>query len=117
MRDFLFHFLILKWYSNAENIFFLGNKIKVSIEIPKGFINYLEEFPILKLFKQHSISINNLPPLKVDRSLSSHIQIVANYLNLLDGEEINQKDIMFPDLSPDFIEKNKLFAQEIEQTK
>jgi len=51
MNEFLLSFLILRYYGKDENIFYLSKKIKVKIEIPNTFINFIEKFPILTLFK------------------------------------------------------------------
>jgi hypothetical protein len=80
MKEFLFSLLITKWYSRGENIFYLGNKINIKIEIPYGFIDFNKKFPILTLFKQTIISIEQLPKLKVPDQLSSNMQIACNYL-------------------------------------
>ena len=93
MKEFLFSLLITKWYYRGENIFYLGNKINVKVEIPFGFVNFLQKFPVLNLFKPRLISIEKLSPLKVEKSLSSNLQIVCNYLkfykeNLIDDNNI-----------------------------
>ena len=75
MNEFLFCFLITKSYSNKENIFYLGNKINIKIEIPYGFIDLRNQFPILNLFKQRLISIHKLPPLKITNELTSNIKL------------------------------------------
>ena len=58
MNEFLFCILITKSYSNKENIFYLNNKINIIIEIPYGFTDFRNQFPILNLFKQRLISIH-----------------------------------------------------------
>jgi hypothetical protein len=59
-EDFLFSFLIQKEYTQNEDIYCYQNNIKIKIEIPKGFYNFMDKFPILKIFKQKDI--NTLPP-------------------------------------------------------
>ena len=41
IKNFLFSFLITKCYSLQENIFYFGEEIKIKIEIPVSFENYL----------------------------------------------------------------------------
>ena len=58
-EDFIFSFLIQKFYSNNENIFCYENNVKIYIEIPNGFFNLMEKF---KLFREFSVyQINQLP--------------------------------------------------------
>ena len=62
MKDFLFNFLILGYYSKDDSVFYLSSNIEVMIEIPNCFYNFLDKFPILKLFDCYTITENNFPP-------------------------------------------------------
>ena len=50
MTDFLFSFLITKFYSNFEDILSISNDIQIYIEIPNEFTNFLEKFQMIKYF-------------------------------------------------------------------
>ena len=56
IREFLFSFLITKYYGINENIFYYGKEIKIIIEIPFGFIDYFKEYP--KLINFEKVIIN-----------------------------------------------------------
>ena len=68
-EDFIFSFLILKSYSNNENVFSYENNVKIFIEIPNGFFNFMDKF---KLLNEFSIKyINKLPKLEAHDSKES----------------------------------------------
>ncbi|ORX43504.1 hypothetical protein BCR36DRAFT_303669, partial [Piromyces finnis] len=62
IKEFLFSFLILKYYSQNENIFYYGNEIRIKVELPNGYINYMNLFPILDFFENLNIKKNQLQP-------------------------------------------------------
>ena len=51
MMEFLFSILITKLYGQNEDIFYLPKDIIIKIEIPNGFIDFINKFQILTLFK------------------------------------------------------------------
>ena len=112
LREFLFSFLILKYYSQNENIFYYGNEMKIKIEIPNSFLNYHKVFPILDFFENINIKQNNMPKLIVSDDLYSNIQIVCNYLKNIN--EINEKDIYFKGIS-DYESPNCIYAIQLSQ--
>ena len=112
LREFLFSFLILKYYSQNENIFYYGNEMKIKIEIPNSFLNYHKVFPILDFFENINIKQNNMPKLIVSDDLYSNIQIVCNYLKNIN--EINEKDIYFIGIS-DYESPNCIYAIQLSQ--
>ena len=61
-EDFLFSFLILKEYTQNEDIFCYQNNVHIKIEVPKGFYDFAQKFTLLKLFKEKKIS--SLPEFK-----------------------------------------------------
>ena len=69
-EDFLFSFLVQKEYTQNEDIYCYQNNIKIKIEIPKGFYNFMDKFPILKIFKQKEIT--SLPPFKILNDIDKH---------------------------------------------
>ena len=100
MKDFLYSFLITKLYGQNENIFYLSKKVEIIIEIPCGFINFFNKFPLLSMFKNKTeLKIENLPPLIVSREIDSNIQIVCNYLKLLKSGKLPEKDLIIDKVS------------------
>ena len=61
INEFLFSFLITKFYSNNETIIYIPKDIFIYIEIPNCFDNFLEKFSLLKIFKKDNISFDKLP--------------------------------------------------------
>ena len=106
MKDFLYSFLITKLYGQNENLFYLSKKVKIIIEIPCGFIDFFNKFPLLSMFKNRTeMKIENLPLLIVSKELNSNVQIVCNYLKLLKSGQLSDKDLIIDgiSLSPDDI--------------
>ena len=112
LREFLFTFLILKYYSQNENIFYYGDELKIKIELPNSFLDYQKLFPILQFFETINITQNNMPKLIVADFLLSNIQIVCNYLKNIN--EINERDIYIDGLS-DFEFPNCIYATLLNQ--
>ena len=87
MNEILLKLLILRYLESNNNIYYLGNELKILIEIPRGFIDFEEKYRILKLFKK--IYINKLPPLRLEENIqlvqNSPISIVAETLELLES--------------------------------
>ena len=112
MKDFLFSFLVTKLFGQNENIFYLSKKVEIMIEIPCGFVNFFNKFPLLSMFKnKKEMKIENLPSLifeNKDKPLNSNIQIVCNYLKLLKSGKLSEKDLIIDkvSLSRDDIEAN-----------
>ena len=110
MQDFLFSIIITKLYRQNEEIICLPKDIEIKIEIPNGFINYLEKFPILTLIprkEEHKMKISKLEPLIIYKDVTSNVQIVCNYLKLRKNNTLNDKDLDFPGITPDGIRNNK----------
>ena len=68
-EDFIFTFLIQKVYANNENIFCYENNVKIFIEIPNGFFNFMEKFKLFNEFSNYKI--NELPKLYLFENKSS----------------------------------------------
>ena len=61
INEFLFSFLITKFYNNNENIIYIPKDIDIYIEIPNCFENYFSKFSILEIFNRKNIStLSNL---------------------------------------------------------
>ena len=100
MLDFLFSLLITRVFGKNEDIFYLSKDIKIKVEIPNTFIDFFLKFPILTLFNIKEMKISNLPFLIVPEELDSNIQIIANYLNCQQKDEINNYDLIIPKVTP-----------------
>ena len=114
MMEFLFSILITRLYGQNEDIFYLFNEVDIKIEIPNGFIDFFQKFPILTLFRHKKLSINNLAPLIVENKINSNVQIVANYLKALKDENniIDIKNLFFETISPkDFLKNGKKYIE------
>ena len=107
MMEFLFSILITKLYGRNEDIFYLPREVEIKIEIPNGFINFFEKFPILTLFPLKKYSIKNLKPLIVSKEIHSNVQVVANYLKALKDDILENKDLYFDTISDEAMLKNK----------
>ena len=100
MTEFLFSLLITKIYGHDEDLFYFPKEIEIKIEIPNGFVNLINKFPILTLFDKTASLIRDLPPLIVDKDITSNVQIVANFLKLLKEEKMDKVDLYFEGITP-----------------
>ena len=102
MNEFLFSILITKIYGQNDEIFYLPYDLEIMIEKPNGFNYFINKFPILQIFSWVKLSSNFLRSLIVENRLDSNIQIVANYLKLLnhDRNSLNTNDIYFEGINP-----------------
>ena len=118
MTEFLFSLLITKLYGQSEDMFYLSKKIEIKVEIPNGFVDFINKFPLLTLFPNRILLIKKLPPLIVPKALDSNIQIVANYLKALKNNNINDKDLFFNDITPEEFSgyDTKVAAEELSQS-
>ena len=112
MTEFLFSILITKLYGHNENIFYLSKDVEIKIEIPNGFINYIQKFPLLTLFPKRKLLIKNLAPLIINEN----IQIVANYLKALKNNILTEKDIFFKGITPYEFSRNRIVSEELSQS-
>ena len=98
VQEILFKILILKKLDINEKIFYFGDELKIKIELPNGFFNYMDKFPILKLFKSN-IYLKELLPLKIPSNIKkiedNEIQIVANTLSMYKKGNIGNQNINF----------------------
>ena len=109
MIEFLFSFLILRYFGKDEDVFYLSKKVEIKIEIPNTFINFIEKFNILTLFNITEMKILELESLIVPKEINSDIQIVSNYLKCLKEKKIADYDLIIPGITPEsLIEISKL---------
>ena len=100
MKDFLYSFLITKLYGQNEDLFYLSKKVEIVIEIPCGFVNFFNKFPLLSMFKNKTeMKIAELPPLIIKHEIDSNIQIVCNYLKLLKSGKLSDTDLIIDKVS------------------
>ena len=96
LKEFLFKILVLKYYDFSNDIFYLGDKINIIIELPFSFINYFSLFPFLSIFE--IIQVNKLYPLRfinnnIKKVKDSNEQIVAKTLRNYYIKYINKINI------------------------
>ena len=95
MNEILFKLIILRYLDSRETIFYLGNDIRLIIELQNGFFELDKKYKILNLFKR--IHIDKLGPLRLEENIKlindSPILIVAEVLSLYDNDRIELKNI------------------------
>ena len=84
INEFLFSFLITKFYTNNEDIIYIPNNIKIYVEIPNSFENYLTKFGILNVFEIEHIELGKLPNLELDKN-------IRQIFNRMIGKETNEE--------------------------
>ena len=95
MKYFLFAILITKLYQANDNILYIPKDIHIYVEIPNGPLKFLDDYPILEIFKRIDIKLKEQLPLDItnDNSIKSlmysereniltHIEN-KNYLNII----------------------------------
>ena len=68
INEFLFSFLITNFYTNNEDIIYIPNNLKIYVEIPNSFENYLEKFGVLRVFQIENIELGKLHKLELDEN-------------------------------------------------
>ena len=79
--------LITKLYQTNDNILYIPKNINIYVEIPNGPQLFLDDYPILSLFKRTNITLNTL-----DESYSSKNLNEIFYKNLWQDKEIGEVD-------------------------
>ena len=87
LNEFLFSFLITKFYSSNENVIFIPTNIEIYIEIPNSFKDFISHYGILKFFKRDDdmITIDKLPELDLPED---KINLFKNMLGISDNKKI-----------------------------
>ena len=88
MNEFLFSFLITKFYTNNETIIYIPKDIEIYIEIPNCFKNYLSQFGILNIFPKKNISLNEIPKLHLPKQTIDNFKLM---LDLNTNKDIEEK--------------------------
>ena len=76
INEFLLSFLITKFYTNNEDIIYIPNNIKIYVEIPNSFENYLSKIGILNAFEIDTIKLGDLPKLELDEDIKKTFKIM-----------------------------------------
>ena len=94
LMDILFEILILKKFEFKGKIIYLGD-IKFYIEIPNDFYDYLNAYPLLKLFKINYIE--QLPKIQLKQDIEKikdcKFRTVANFLKNIENGSLKMKNI------------------------
>ena len=87
LNEFLFSFLITKFYASNENVIYIPINIEIYIEIPNSFKDFISNYGILKSFKRDDdiITIENLPELDLPED---KINLFKNMLGKDNNQEI-----------------------------
>ena len=97
VQEILLKMLILKKLDINERIFYFGDELKIIIELQNGFYNYLDKFPILRLFNNRIIE--KLPPIKLPKNSQNikgnPIQIVSMTLKYFEDGSIGKENINY----------------------
>ena len=90
IRNFLFQFIILKSFGKCT---YIDKEIKIFIEVSSDYINFYDDFKILKLFKKYHIQLKNnsnfYDKYKINPNSLENFIFVLNYLHLLKNGQIN----------------------------
>ena len=90
INEFLFSFLITKFYISNETIIYIPKNIEIYIEIPNCFKDYLSQFDILNIFPRQNISLNQISKLNLSPNI---IDIFSKKILLNTNKEIEEKFI------------------------
>ena len=88
INEFLFSFLITKFYCYNGNIIFIPNEIEIYVEIPNNFNNnYLSKYGLLNIFERKNITLDKMPKLDLPKEA---INIFKNTLGYDSLDKIEQ---------------------------
>lgn len=87
INEFLFSFLITKFYTNNETIIYIPKDIEIYIEIPNCFNDYLSQFGILSIFHKENLSLDDKPKLELSKKM---INIFGKMVGLNSNEKIEE---------------------------
>ena len=108
INEFLFSFLITKFYNSDENIIYIPNNINIYIEVPNSFENYFIKFGILNVFKVENIVLEETKqneiynteniinvarlPLELDENIRNQFRILNGFTKDKEIEEFIKKN-------------------------
>ena len=90
INEFLFSFLITKFYYNSENIIYIPKDIEIYVEIPNCFGNYLSKFGLLYIFERKVITLDNIPKLDLPNETIDILRRMLGYDSTKNSEEIEK---------------------------
>ena len=96
LNEFLFSFLITKFYLNNEDVLYIPIDLEIFIEIPNCFEDFLSKYKILKAFEIENITLDSKPKLDLPEDKCKHFE---NMLELHGNEEISEYINKFFDIS------------------
>ena len=85
MNEFLFSFLITKFYFFHDDIYYIPKDISIYIEIPNCFEDYLLKFRILNFFHRENIKFDNKPKFNFSNEI---INIFHRTLGIFTNKEL-----------------------------
>ena len=88
INEFLFSFLITKFYTDKETIIYIPKDIEIYIEIPNCFKDYLLQFGILNIFPRKHLTLAKKPDLDLSKEM---ITIFQRMVELKTNKEIKEK--------------------------
>ena len=83
-----------KLYGQNE-IFNLSKEIGIKVEFPNGFIDFINKFPLLKLFHYKTLLLKFTRLIVPKDFLSNNVQIFSNFLKDFNEDKINKIDLYF----------------------
>ena len=102
INEFLFSFLITRFYTNNGNIIYIPNNLKIYIEVPNSFENYLTKFGILKAFNIENIIFGEskqketdvpMLPLELEKNIREQFERLNGFKNDKDIENFIKKSL------------------------
>ena len=99
INEFLFSFLITKFYNNNEDILYIPNNVKIYVEIPNSFENYLVKYGILNVFPNEHIELGKLPKLELDEDTIEIFKRIIEKETNDDIEDFIRENIGLPNYS------------------
>ena len=93
LKDFLFKLLILKYYGYNDKLCNIDfTKVRIIIEIPNTYVDYLNKYKILKYIKQNKeLKIKEKQAFLTN---NEKVKFVANVLKIYNNDEIMGKNIL-----------------------
>ena len=88
INEFLFAFLITKFYTDKETIIYIPKDIEIYIEAPNCFKNYLSQFGILNIFPKKILTLADKPKLDLPKEI---INIFERMVGLNSNEKIEEE--------------------------
>ena len=88
INEFLFAFLITKFYTDKETIIYIPKDIEIYIEAPNCFKNYLSQFGILNIFPKKILTLADKPKLDLPKEI---IDIFERMVGLNSNEKIEEE--------------------------